>query len=108
MPRRDKTPWSWQGATAVALAFGVLFTVSVICFSQASKLMHGLDLSPAGINLLTAVLSALVGATGVFLGKVAGPGVDTPPANDPLDVEPPAVDGLDATPAKRRSDDLAG
>lgn len=84
-PEETKISFSWQGITALALAVGVFLSVSIICISQAVKLIHGIDLSPAGINLLTAVLSALVGATGVFLGKVAMPEEKKP---DPP-VEPP-------------------
>lgn len=83
-----QTAFSWQGVTAIVLAVGVLISVLIITLSQSIKLIHGFDLSPAGIQLLTAVLSSLIGGAGVFLGKVATPEERKPPTSPELKTPP--------------------
>lgn len=71
MLTRDGPQWSWQGCVAVTLATGIFVTVILICGGQAFKLSRGIPLSPVGVNMMTAVLSSLVGAVATFLGRVA-------------------------------------
>jgi len=83
----QQSAFSWQGVTAIVLAVGVFISVLIITLSQSIKLIHGFDLSPAGIQLLTAVLSSLIGGAGVFLGKVATP--EPKPPIPPVEPSPP-------------------
>jgi hypothetical protein len=97
-PRRafNAPRWSYQGAVALVLAVGIFLAETILCIGEAVKLVRGWELSSAGINLITATLSSLVGATATFLGRVAvGRGNEalTPtPTNAPTvlpPVEPP-------------------
>lgn len=80
---KDGPKWSWQGAVAVTLAVGIFVTMMLITGGVAWKLSRGLPLAAVTVNLLTAVLSSLVGAVATFLGRVAHP--------EPGDNQPPGT-----------------
>lgn len=60
--------WSWQGATALTLAIGIFLAETILCIGESVKLLNNYELSQAGINLITATLSTLVGAVATFIG----------------------------------------
>jgi hypothetical protein len=74
---RRPSDWSWQGATALLLAIGIFLAEATLCIGEAYKLTRGIELSNAGINLITATLSQLVGATAIYIGGRAFAASDT-------------------------------
>jgi hypothetical protein len=64
--------WSWQGMLALTLAIGVFLTV--VAMTTAFAVKFAVDdptkaINPIIINILTGVLSILIGSLATVLGK---------------------------------------
>jgi hypothetical protein len=92
-----RPPWSWQGATALTLALTVVVSMTalitgVILYVQNAPLPENIG------ALITATLSALIGAVATFLGRVGTnqPNEDRKQPQSPPVTPPPAEEKPDA------------